>query len=747
MPTIALNSLKDWNYDHWCGYVGSSWGYFNKYSSGGMSGYYGYTSGKHFVWLVRLTMPTVSQGKTISSISILTLNIHGWRNTTAGGSTIAYLTTAHAGEDTPATWKTYAKNNGIAASNAVANDNSYVRSYSFTGVDLTPGATYYVVFCGLEDTTHNAFEYQFSAANGGIPGIYIHIATQQYSIQYHDFNNNLSSVDTQIVSPGQQKVLSKSLKDSFISDKKYFFRNWNTAEVSQSTPIKKRESGKEYNEGQSYNIQESLRLYPVGAEPINLTEKPYFENVYPLNTTQYALEAGSNSTKYTYGTGFWIDYAECNQSLGYVYQGNKWYLMGSYLRPQSDAADYRKQFPAVTQAYKFSFIGRSDKQLYSNTSTIYRVPITFLDSKAIDLFPNDRYSNYTWEQLANTIGYENNYNRVEEVNRAFAAGTNAPLPSALLGGSNPLAQEFDFPVFKFNLRTFDWALNENAYYGKVDSTIKRWFLSSSSKTMREHFAHDGLFLGMMISKEFGEKVRSVSTIEAIDSAFTVCSSGFAATGGALPQDTPLRDISVSTWKALNSGNGYSSLNIGSWNEIPANDYVAVLGIDDDITLDFEGVTYDVTYNNQAISLSGTLPLRVRWINQTPYIFYGRGNQAEGRTWAIIDNTVYGSLQNLLNGFTGFAFEEKQYGSLKDLFTQAAQQLCENYVQDLPNKITIKAGDTNGFAYITNTDGSIGQYYIYKSNGDGTAIRLTPYVKKIGNTASKCIQNVLGVNFK
>jgi hypothetical protein len=46
-------------------------------------------------------------------------------------------------------------------------------------------------------------------------------------------------------------------------------------------------------------------------------------------------------------------------------------------------------------------------------------------------------------------------------------------------------------------------------------------------------------------------------------------------------------------------------------------------------------------------------------------------------------------------------------SLKDLFTQEAETLCNNYINSGQSVITLKAGDTNGFAYIKEADGKIG----------------------------------------
>ncbi|MCI5628815.1 MAG: hypothetical protein MR346_04190 [Clostridium sp.] len=69
-------------------------------------------------------------------------------------------------------------------------------------------------------------------------------------------------------------------------------------------------------------------------------------------------------------------------------------------------------------------------------------------------------------------------------------------------------------------------------------------------------------------------------------------------------------------------------------------------------------------------------------------------------------------------------------SLKDLFIQEAETLCDNYTKDKKSIITLKAGDTNGFAYITEDSGKIGQYYIYVKDTDSSTslTRCTPYIK-------------------
>nr|DAM06930.1 MAG TPA: hypothetical protein [Caudoviricetes sp.] len=69
-------------------------------------------------------------------------------------------------------------------------------------------------------------------------------------------------------------------------------------------------------------------------------------------------------------------------------------------------------------------------------------------------------------------------------------------------------------------------------------------------------------------------------------------------------------------------------------------------------------------------------------------------------------------------------------SLKDLFTQEAEILCNNYINGDQSVITLKAGDTNGFVYIKEADGKIGQYYIYVKDTDSgiSLTRCTPYIK-------------------
>ena len=94
-------------------------------------------------------------------------------------------------------------------------------------------------------------------------------------------------------------------------------------------------------------------------------------------------------------------------------------------------------------------------------------------------------------------------------------------------------------------------------------------------------------------------------------------------------------------------------------------------------------------------------------------------------------------------------------SLKDLFIQEAEALCNNYTGTDTDKkqsvISLKAGDTNGFAYIKEPDGKIGQYYIYvKDNDSGTSLtRCTPYIKQSENNGwlYKSYHNILGIDAK
>ena len=88
-------------------------------------------------------------------------------------------------------------------------------------------------------------------------------------------------------------------------------------------------------------------------------------------------------------------------------------------------------------------------------------------------------------------------------------------------------------------------------------------------------------------------------------------------------------------------------------------------------------------------------------------------------------------------------------SLKDLFIQEAETLCDNYISGNQSVITLKAGDTNGFAYIKEADGKIGQYYIYvKDNDSGTSLtRCTPYIKQNDGWLHKSYHNILGVDAK
>ena len=68
---------------------------------------------------------------------------------------------------------------------------------------------------------------------------------------------------------------------------------------------------------------------------------------------------------------------------------------------------------------------------------------------------------------------------------------------------------------------------------------------------------------------------------------------------------------------------------------------------------------------------------------------------------------------------------------------------------IQSEITINAGDTNGFAYITEDGGKIGQYYIYvKDTDSGTSLtRCTPYIKQDNGLLYKSYHNILGVNAK
>lgn len=755
--------MSSFNYDHWCGVTGNSWGYFNSYQNNGKAGYYGHNGSGNFVWLMRLQLPSVINGQTVQKITSMSLTIYGQGINSNRGFNEAYIidSSQFPSNDTPAGWVNQASWGMYRGTSGRVQTSPSARklTYNFNDLSLT-GERIYIVFFSSERSS--SFEYNF---NVGYPSLTIEADVITYGIRYHWFDNKFTGYQ-QDVAPGQQKLDSQGLESALINNYHYMVYGWCTTPADLRQPVEERKkrdmsNQKYYFEGNTYSIQDGLDLYPVGGPALDLEpdKSAILGNYYLLNNTQYALEVPSKNVgdSDSYGVGFWINNSEIGEkSIPYVMQNNKWHMLGGSLKSRTGFGDdsYKLGKPTVQhqQEYYYHFVGRgTDGKLYSSDSTCYKVPVTFIGDTAYDLFNTN--AEYTWKQLRDH--YEFTEFRDATIKDSWMLYKAMPSAASLL--ANGRAVELTFPVYKINVKTFDWALSDNALYGQVNGIMKRWLVSSSDKIAADCFTSKGkkMLIGIVNESEFkfknSSELQSSYDVTHFLEMLHSCGSYFASGGevsSPLPIATKLCDIPVLKWQQLNQGGNCDFSQFSSMP--PSNEYSVVLTIppsldSENIVLHFED-SYTLSNGKIIGGKNVNVPLRVYWVNQTPYIFY-----QSGENWREISNSDYGNIATLLEGFTGWEFNGRSYASLKDLFTQEAETLCNNYISipKIQSEITINAGDTNGFAYITEDGGKIGQYYIYvKDTDSGTSLtRCTPYIKQDNGLLHKSYHNILGINVK
>ena len=745
--------MSSFNYDHWCGTSDyNTWGYFNSYQNNGKAGYYGHNGSGNFVWLMRLQLPSVINGQTVQKITSMSLTVYGQGINSNYGFHEAYIidSSQFPSNDTPTGWVNQANWGMYRGTSGRVQTSPSARklTYNFNDLSLT-GERIYIVFFSSERSS--SFEYNF---NVGYPSLTVEADVITYGIRYHWFDNNFTG-NQQDVAPGQQKLDSQGLESDLINNCHYMVYGWCTTPVDSE---KKRDIQKYYFEGDTYSIQNDLNLYPIGGPALDLgpEKSVILENYYLLNNTQYALEVPSKNVgnSDSYGVGFWINNSEIGEkSIPYVMQNNKWHMLRGSLKSRTDSGDdsYKIGKPTVQhqQEYYYHFVGRgTDGKLYSSDSTYYEVPVAFIGDTAFDLFKTN--AKYTWEELRDYYGFT-------EFRDATIKGSwmlYEAMPSAASLLNNERAVKLTFPVYKINIKTFDWALSNNALYGQVNGIMKRWLVSSSNATIRTCFVpkSEKLLIGIVNESELKKhtsKLQNSYNENEFLNELNSCGSYFASgeeTSSSLPIATRLRSIPFNKWSQLNQG---GTCDFNQFSPMPpSNEYGVVLAIPSSsskssIVLYFK-YGYKLTNDEIIGGNEVEIPLRVYWVDQTPYIFY-----QSGTNWLEISNSKYDNIATVLKSFTGWEFNGKSYMSLKDLFIQEAETLCDNYINGDQSVITLKAGDTNGFAYIKEADGKIGQYYIYvKDNDSGTSLtRCTPYIKQNDGWLYKSYHNILGINAK
>lgn len=745
--------MSSFNYDHWCGTSDyNTWGYFNSYQNNGKAGYYGHNGSGNFVWLMRLQLPSVINGQTVQKITSMSLTVYGQGINSNYGFHEAYIidSSQFPSNDTPTGWVNQANWGMYRGTSGRVQTSPSARklTYNFNDLSLT-GERIYIVFFSTERSS--SFEYNF---NVGYPSLTIEADVITYGIRYHWFDNNFTG-NQQDVAPGQQKLDSQGLESDLINNCHYMVYGWCTMPVDSE---KKRDIQKYYFEGDTYSIQNDLNLYPIGGPALDLgpEKSAILENYYLLNNTQYALEVPSKNVgnSDSYGVGFWINNSEIGEkSIPYVMQNNKWHMLRGSLKSHTDSGDdsYKIGKPTVQhqQEYYYHFVGRgTDGKLYSSDSTYYEVPVAFIGDTAFDLFKTN--AKYTWEELRDYYGFTDF--RDATIEGSWMLYEAMPSAASLL--NNERAVKLTFPVYKINIKTFDWALSNNALYGQVNGIMKRWLVSSSNATIRTCFVpkSEKLLIGIVNESELKKhtsKLQNSYKENEFLNELNSCGSYFASgeeTSSPLPIATGLRYIPVNKWSQLNQG---GTCDFSQFSPMPpSNEYSVVLTIPSSsskssIVLYFK-YGYKLTNDEIIGGNEVEIPLRVYWVDQTPYIFY-----QSGTNWLEISNSKYDNIATVLKSFTGWEFNGKSYMSLKDLFIQEAETLCDNYINGDQSVITLKAGDTNGFAYIKEADGKIGQYYIYvKDNDSGTSLtRCTPYIKQNDGWLHKSYHNILGVDAK
>ena len=748
--------MSSFNYDHWCGVTGNSWGYFNSYQNNGKAGYYGRNGSGNFVWLMRLQLPSVINGQTVQKITSMSLTVYGQGINSNHGFHEAYIidSSQFPSNDTPTGWVNQASWGMYRGTSGAVYTSPSARklTYNFNDLSLT-GERIYIVFFSTERSS--SFEYNF---NVGYPSLTIEADVITYSIRYHWFDNKFTGYQ-QDVAPGQQKLDSQGLESTLINDSHYMVYGWCTMSADLNAVKKRNMSGQKYYfEGNSYSIQNDLDLYPIGGPALDLGLKKYdISNYYLLNNTQYALEIPTEKkvgNSDSFGVGFWIDNPEVGEkSIPYVMQNNKWHMLRGSLKNRIDSGDDSYKLGTgrseIQQAYYYHFVGRgTEGKLYSSDSTYYEVPVAFIGDRALDLFKIN--AEYTWEQLRDYYGFTDF--RDATIENSWMLDKAMPSATSLL--NNGRAVKLTFPVYKINIKTFDWALNNNALYGQVNGIMKRWLVSSSNATIRSCFVpkSEKLLIGIVNESELKKhtsKLQNSYNENEFLNELNSCGSYFARgdeTSSPLPIATGLRYIPVSKWRQLNQG---GTCDFNQFSPMPpSNEYGVVLTIPSSSSKSSIVLYFKYGHrlnNNETIGGDGVeIPLRVYWVNQTPYIFY-----QSGTNWLEISNSNYDNIATLLKGFTGWEFNGRSYMSLKDLFIQEAETLCDNCTKDKKSIITLKAGDTNGFAYIKEPNGKIGQYYIYvKDNDSGASLtRCTPYIKQNDGWLYKSYHNILGVDAK
>lgn len=745
--------MSSFNYDHWCGTSDyNTWGYFNSYQNNGKAGYYGHNGSGNFVWLMRLQLPSVINGQTVQKITSMSLTVYGQGINSNYGFHEAYIidSSQFPSNDTPTGWVNQASWGMYRGTSGRVQTSPSARklTYDFNDLSLT-GERIYIVFFSSERSS--SFEYNF---NVGYPSLTIEADVITYGIRYHWFDNNFTG-NQQDVAPGQQKLDSQGLESDLINNCHYMVYGWCTMPVDSE---KKRDIQKYYFEGDTYSIQNDLNLYPIGGPALDLgpEKSAILENYYLLNNTQYALEVPSKNVgnSDSYGVGFWINNSEIGEkSIPYVMQNNKWHMLRGSLKSHTDSGDdsYKIGKPTVQhqQEYYYHFVGRgTDGKLYSSDSTYYEVPVAFIGDTAFDLFKTN--AKYTWEELRDYYGFTDF--RDATIEGSWMLYEAMPSAASLL--NNERAVKLTFPVYKINIKTFDWALSDNALYGQVNGIMKRWLVSSSNATIRTCFVSksEKLLIGIVNESELKKhtsKLQNSYKENEFLNELNSCGSYFASgeeTSSPLPIATGLRYIPVNKWSQLNQG---GTCDFNQFSPMPpSNEYGVVLTIPSSsskssIVLYFKH-GYKLTNDEIIGGNEVEIPLRVYWVDQTPYIFY-----QSGTNWLEISNSKYDNIATVLKSFTGWEFNGKSYMSLKDLFIQEAETLCDNYINGDQSVITLNAGDTNGFAYIKEADGKIGQYYIYvKDNDSGTSLtRCTPYIKQNDGWLYKSYHNILGINAK
>lgn len=749
--------MSSFNYDHWCGTSDyNTWGYFNSYQNNGKAGYYGHNGSGNFVWLMRLQLPSVINGQTVQKITSMSLTVYGQGINSNYGFHEAYIidSSQFPSNDTPTGWVNQANWGMYRGTSGRVQTSPSARklTYNFNDLSLT-GERIYIVFFSSERSS--SFEYNF---NVGYPSLTVEADVITYGIRYHWFDNKFTGYQ-QDVAPGQQKLDSQGLESDLINNYHQMVYGWCTTPVDSK---KKRDIQKHYFEGDTYSVQDSLDLYPVGGPALDLgpEKSAILGNYYLLNNTQYALEVPSKNVgdSDSYGVGFWINNPEIGEkSIPYVMQNNKWHMLGGSLKSRAGSGDdsYKLGRPEPDvqhqQEYYYHFVGRgTDGKFYSNDSTYYEVPVAFIGDTAFDLFKTD--AKYTWEELRDYYGFTEF--RDATIKDSWMLYKAMPSAASLLASGR--AAELTFPVYKINIKTFDWALSDNALYGQVNGIMKRWLVSSSNATIRTCFVSksEKLLIGIVNESELkkhASKLQNSYSENEFLNELNLCGSYFASgeeTSSSLPIATGLRYIPANKWRQLNQG---GTCDFSQFSPMPpSNEYSVVLTIPSSsskssIVLYFK-YGYKLTNDEIIGGNEVEIPLRVYWVDQTPYIFY-----QSGTNWSEISNSKYDNIATVLKSFTGWEFNGKSYMSLKDLFIQEAETLCDNYTKSKKSVITLKAGDTNGFAYIKEADGKIGQYYIYvKDNDSGSSLtRCTPYIKQNDNDGwlYKSYHNILGIDAK